>query len=231
MGTPVPSFPLGVRGFDACRAHAAAVDAWLSEVVGTLEIPPGVALVALGGYGRSTLSPHSDLDLLLVGRKTPSDTLGSAIWYPIWDTGVKLGHSVRSIRDTISLARHDLDTMTAILDTRIILGDGRIADDLREQAKSEWRKRAGLWLERLADSIRERMDRADDIRFAVEPDLKSGKGGLRDLHCLRWAQLTSEHVPVRSEDLVGAARHAPHDPQRPAPEHEASHRPDHRRPS
>jgi [protein-PII] uridylyltransferase len=193
---------LGVRGFDACRAHAAAVDAWLSEVVGTLEIPQGVALVALGGYGRSTLSPHSDLDLLLVGRKTPSESLGSAIWYPIWDTGVKLGHSVRSMRDTISLARHDLDTMTAILDTRIILGDERIADDLREQAKTEWRKRAGTWLERLAESIRERMARADDIRFAVEPDLKTGKGGLRDLQCLRWAQLTSEHVPIRSEELV-----------------------------
>jgi [protein-PII] uridylyltransferase len=165
-------------------------------------MPPGVALVALGGYGRSTLSPHSDLDLLLVGRKTPSEAVGSAIWYPIWDTGVKLGHSVRSMRDTILLARHDLDTMTAILDTRVILGDGRIADDLREQAQSEWRKRAGTWLERLADSIRQRMERTDDIRFAVEPDLKSGKGGLRDLQCLRWAQLTSEHVPIRSEELT-----------------------------
>src|SRR4051812_37687751 len=102
-------------------AWRATVDPWLIErfdAAAALGDPTSVALVAVGGYGRGDLAPGSDLDLLLLYRsKNPPAELAEAIWYPIWDEGLKLGHSVRTVKDALGLAAEDLDTATALLTT------------------------------------------------------------------------------------------------------------------
>ena len=110
-------------GLALCRALSDATDELLvglyaDAVAGLGRRPKGaVALVAVGGYGRRELAPYSDVDVLLVheGRRTAVDELATALWYPLWDARLKLGHAVRSLSEQLSLADEDLDTATALL--------------------------------------------------------------------------------------------------------------------
>lgn len=200
----LPPFPLGAAGTAAVAAYSDQVDEWLTRLLAAVVFPPGVALVALGGYGRRELAPQSDLDLLLTYRKRLPEGLPDAIWYPIWDAGVKLGHSVRSVRDTLSLARDDLDTATALLYARPLLGDASLVEELNAAARNQWRKDAKRWLRELAGSVALRHSTHDDVAFAIEPDLKEGRGGLRDAHALQWAQLAGAAIDVDLSQLPDA---------------------------
>ena len=160
-----------------------------------------MSLVALGGYGRRELSPHSDLDLLLTFPKKLPAGLADRVWYPIWDSGVKLAHSVRTVDDTLKLAKEDLDTATSLVDARVVLGDPDVAEDLAGRAVVQWRRRGNRWLSALAASTADRHARFDDIAFAIEPDLKHGGGGLRDAQSLRWAELAGASAPRGMSDL------------------------------
>jgi [protein-PII] uridylyltransferase len=181
-----------LTGRELCAALSADTDQWLASlfVAAVGEGPTrGFALVAVGGYGRGELSPKSDLDVLLLhdGR----DDVGAVaerLWYPIWDQGLKLGHAVRTVGEAIKLADGDLDTATALLDCRHIAGDLNLTGTLQAKALERWRRRARRWLGELAASVRQRHERAGEVAFLLEPDLKEGRGGLRDVHALRWAQ-------------------------------------------
>jgi [protein-PII] uridylyltransferase len=148
-----------------------------------------VALIATGGYGRQELCPQSDIDVILVhsGRSDIGD-IADRLWYPVWDAGLKLGHAVRSIRDTLSLAGENLDTATSLLDVRHLAGDAELSSKLAERARTQWQKRAKRWLAELAESTAGRHHRLGEVAFLLEPDLKDGHGGLRDVHALRWAE-------------------------------------------
>jgi [protein-PII] uridylyltransferase len=181
-----------LTGAALCEALSAWSDDWLAGLFATAVGETGrggVALVAVGGYGRGELSPKSDLDLLLLhdGR---DDIAGVAerLWYPIWDSGLKLGHAVRTVPDAVKLADADLDTATSLLDCRHLAGDVALTTRLHDTSLDRWRKRAKRWLGELAVSVRQRHDRAGEVAFLLEPDLKEGRGGLRDVHALRWAQ-------------------------------------------
>jgi [protein-PII] uridylyltransferase len=181
-----------IAGADLCRALSDTADAWLADLFAVAtehSAAEGIALVATGGYGRGELSPASDLDLVLVhdGRADISQ-VAEGLWYPIWDAGQKLGHAVRTIDEAIRLADTDLDTATSLLDARPLAGDRAVADRLRTAASDRWQKRAKRWLGELATSVRLRHERAGEVAFLLEPDLKEGRGGLRDVHALRWAQ-------------------------------------------
>ena len=175
-----------------------------------------MALVALGGYGRRDQAPGSDLDLLLAFDGACPDDLPDRIWYPLWDAGVKLGHSVRSVTDSIEFAEEDLDTATALLDARPILGDEELAMRLGRLARASWRATGRARLVELAERTAERQAKYDPIAFAVEPELKEGPGGLRDAQTLRWISLAG--VPIDLEesrlaaaiDTLAAARNALH---------------------
>ncbi|MGI9463198.1 MAG: nucleotidyltransferase domain-containing protein, partial [Aestuariivirgaceae bacterium] len=149
-----------------------------------------VSVVAVGGYGRGTLAPGSDIDLLFVlpYKQTGwSESVIEYILYMLWDLGFKVGHSTRSIDECIRLAKADGTIMTAVLEARYVCGDLELCDELNEQFRSDVIK--GEAEAFIADKLAERdlrHARAGESRYLVEPDVKDGKGGLRDLHTLFW---------------------------------------------
>ena len=173
-----------------CRALARRTDEWLQSIFAAeVADPEGIALVAVGGYGRAELCPYSDIDLLLLHRDRPDiGEIAPRLWYPIWDEGLKLGHSVRTPRETRDLAKTDLDTATSLLDARHIAGDSELTADLTADNDNQWRRSARKWLPLLAQGVAERHRRCGEVAFKLEPDLKQGRGGLRDLHALRWVE-------------------------------------------
>lgn len=187
-----------LRGRRFCTAYTDQVDAWLAELFEAGAPPQGVSLVAVGGHGRRELAPQSDLDLLLlVERGVDVGALAESLWYPIWDSGLKLGHAVRSVRDTLTLASSDLETATALLSARHLAGERSLSAELAEKARTNWRRRGRRWLPELARSVRERHGRAGEVAFDLEPDLKEGRGGLRDVHALHWAAEAGAEVPQK----------------------------------
>jgi [protein-PII] uridylyltransferase len=170
---------------------ADATDAWLEALFddATAGDPAGLALVAAGGYGRGELAPGSDLDVWLLhdGRADVTE-VASRVWYPIWDAGLKLGHSVGTVREVLALAGNDLDAATAALSARHLAGDDRITWSLRDRAHTQWQKRSARWLPELDRRVRERHAAAGEVAFLLEPNIKEGRGGLRDVHALAWAE-------------------------------------------
>ena len=187
-------------GTGFATAYTAEVDAWLKSIVGEIGQTSGVALAAVGGYGRGALSMGSDLDLLLLHDGTDDVAeVAEQIWYPIWDAGMKLGHSVRTIEESLELAVDDLDTATALLDIRCIAGRQSMVDELAIKALALWRSNTHRMLDRLAQSCRERHAAAGEVAFLLEPDLKLSRGGLRDVHTLHWVDLADETLMEASE--------------------------------
>ncbi len=197
-----------LKGAAWCRAHSDLVDTWLAELLSkALDSvhPRGLALVAIGGYGRSELSPGSDIDVMLVHYRVPDlRTIADRIWYPIWDEGLKLGQSVSTVKEALSLADEDLDTATALLSARHIAGDTSLSAQLAVEAGAQWERRSKRWLSQLADRTEERHARFGEVAFRLEPDLKEGRGGLRDVHALGWAE--ASHRVLLEHDSETMAR-------------------------
>ena len=174
-----------------CEAYTALVDKWLIELFDSATpAASGVALVAVGGYGRSELCPSSDIDVMLIhDKRVDVRALADRIWYPIWDEGLKLGHSVRTVRDALRLSSDDLDTATTLLSARHLAGDTELTSELAQRALSQWTTKANHWLAQLAIRVEARHDDAGEVSFRLEPDLKEGRGGMRDVHALQWAEM------------------------------------------
>ena len=136
----------GLRGQEFCRRYAAEADAWLSGLAERAagDVKRHLALVAVGGYGRSSLCPYSDLDVVLVhtGHRDIGK-VADAIWYPVWDQGVHLDHSVRRPSEVLSAAAEDVRVALGLLDGRLVWGEDKVAEPLLEKARATWRDRAG----------------------------------------------------------------------------------------
>ena len=151
---------------------------------------PGLSVVAVGGYGRGTLAPGSDIDLLfLIPGKTNSRAgqIVEFLLYALWDARQKVGHATRSIDDCLRLARTDNTILTSILEARFICGKENLFTEMSSRFRSEIVQ--GGAKKFVVDKLAERDTRytkSGQSRYAVEPDLKDGKGGLRDLHTLFW---------------------------------------------
>ncbi|MEL7319133.1 MAG: [protein-PII] uridylyltransferase [Pseudomonadota bacterium] len=149
-----------------------------------------LAVLAVGGYGRSEMAPHSDIDIAFITpmRRAPwCEQVIEAMLYLMWDLGLTVGHSSRTVGDTIRMAKEDLTIRTALLEARLVWGDTAIYEEAR----------ARFWREVVRGSDREFLDqklaersarheRMGDSRYVVEPNVKEGKGGLRDLQTLYW---------------------------------------------
>ena len=183
---------LSLGGIAACNALSDVTDAWLVEIFNAATAGEkkrdDIVLIAVGGYGRRELSPHSDLDILLVHKSVKNiGDIASKMWYPIWDASVKLGHAVRTPKETIQLCSTDLDTATALVTARVIAGNQKLGNELISEASSSWKKNGRQWLVQLHRRIIERYAKDGEVAFLLEPNLKEGLGGLRDIHALQWA--------------------------------------------
>ncbi|HUR48626.1 MAG TPA: [protein-PII] uridylyltransferase [Acidimicrobiales bacterium] len=182
-----------------CRAWVDALDAWFSEAI---QAQGGVAVLALGGYGRRELCPGSDVDVLLLHKpKVGADEIATSLWYPLWDAGLKLGNAVRTQKQALSLAAEDTPSATALLGARVVAGDSELGEELLAKAADQWRKRPRRAVQALSDDALKRHHRYGDVAFLLEPDLKSGRGGLRDAHSVDW--LTAADARLR--DASGMA--------------------------
>ncbi|MGW0333272.1 [protein-PII] uridylyltransferase [Streptomyces sp. NPDC003011] len=148
----------------------------------------GVSLVAVGGYGRGELSPRSDLDLLLLHDGGDADgvaALADRIWYPVWDLGLALDHSVRTPAEARKTAGEDLKVQLGLLDARHLAGDLGLTAGLRTAVLADWRNQAPKRLPELQELCAERAERQGELQYLLEPDLKEARGGLRDATALR----------------------------------------------
>ncbi|MEJ0011413.1 MAG: [protein-PII] uridylyltransferase [Bauldia sp.] len=162
-----------------------------------------MSVVAVGGYGRGMLAPGSDVDLLflLPSKQTvKGEAIVEFILYFLWDLGLKVGHSTRSLSECIRLSRSDMTIRTAVLEARYIVGDKPLADELNARFDAEVVKGTGR--EFIAAKLAERDQRHRQqgaSRYLVEPNVKEGKGGLRDLHTLFWIAKYYYRVKSREE--------------------------------
>lgn len=149
-----------------------------------------MGIAAVGGYGRGSLAPYSDIDLLIIWpykRTAWSESVAEYMLYMMWDLGLKVGYATRSLDECMRLGREDMTIRTTLLESRYVTGSREIVDALKKRFWDEIAKDTGA--EFIAAKLKERNDRHKRVgnsRYLVEPNLKDGKGGLRDLHTLYW---------------------------------------------
>ncbi|HJL19756.1 MAG TPA: [protein-PII] uridylyltransferase [Sandaracinaceae bacterium LLY-WYZ-13_1] len=205
----------GEGGVTVARMHARILDGLLGALFCAADAaaradghrPAGpVALVAVGGYGRSMVGLCSDVDVLFL-CDDPSDpyvrSAAEGLLYPLWDLGLDIGHAVRGVEDTLTLARDDLSTATTLLDMRWVAGDRVILDDLNGRARRAVFEPPALerFLSQLDEDRTARHERFGGSLYLLEPEVKRGCGGLRDLDVARWAA-KARWGAERTEDLV-----------------------------
>ncbi|MGQ4597492.1 [protein-PII] uridylyltransferase [Nocardia sp. R6R-6] len=198
---------------DAQSLRQALVDLfelWLTSKGAELGITPGsgLAVVAVGGLGRGEMLPYSDLDLVLLHDEVDPALVAAVadqLWYPLWDAHIKLDHSVRTVPQALRVAADDLIAALGMLEARHIVGDQELSNRLIGGVRREWRAGIRTRFDDLIAQAKTRWERNGDIAHRAEPDLKNGRGGLRDiqlLDALAIAQLT-DAMPGLGPDVPG----------------------------
>src|SRR6266576_2569221 len=207
----------GGGGREICARRAELIDVLLRYVFaaaatatrGNSTSGTPLALIALGGYGRGELNPFSDIDVMLLhhqGTKKISphlEEMGQQVLYLLWDSGFKVGHSTRSIKEAIAQANRDMRTKTAMLESRFLAGDAELAREFRQQFRSkcvEGHERGYVEM-RMQDQVARHKKFGDSV-YLQEPHVKSGCGGLRDYQNLLWMTYFREGS-LSTNQLVG----------------------------
>jgi [protein-PII] uridylyltransferase len=192
-----------LQGPAFCRAYAGLVDRWLVVLLGD---EANVALVAIGGYGREELAPGSDLDVVLVHRdRRDAGEVAERVWYPIWEEGIALDHSVNTLDGALEVADRDLEAALGFLDARTVAGEAELGHELRRRARDDWRLHRERRLRELDEGTADRHRHWGDVAFLLEPDLKRGRGGLRDVHAMRALGVAVEHLPPLDDAVAAGA--------------------------
>lgn len=190
----------GVGGREIVGVRSLIVDLMIRRMVRSVIEDTGAnessfgnfAIVALGGYGRHELAPNSDIDILFLyqGRKDAerASKLSEAILYLLWDVGFQVGHSVRSLSESISIAREDIVSRNSMIDARLLWGNGEVFEMLQERLEDEiFEKQKRQLLDELLIERMTRHGKFGESACMQEPNVKESAGGLRDLHTLLWA--------------------------------------------
>jgi [protein-PII] uridylyltransferase len=204
----------GASGREIIRGYTLVVDRLISTLfaAATLEyferhprLRHRCAIIAQGGYGRRELSPASDIDLVFLypWKSGPYvETVAEKVLYALWDTGLSVGHAARNPRACVRLAERDLTIKTALLDARLICGDRLVYDELRTAMDAEvLRRHTGEFLKAKLQEQAERHRRHGDSVYILQPNVKEGEGGLRDVHTAMWMAKVTFKVR-RLRDLV-----------------------------
>lgn len=174
----------GLDGPGRRAALTALTDQWLGTLFqrAQVSVSQPMCLLAVGGYGRGELTMGSDLDLVLLHRtgEAEASRAAEALWYPVWDSGVRLDHSVRTASEARRVAASDVRAALGLLDARVVAGDPTLAEQVTSGVLADWRAMADRRLPELHDMVKERKARFGELGQMVEPDLKECYGGLRD---------------------------------------------------
>lgn len=206
---------LGGRELDAAELRQALLalhESWLVAKAAEIGITDasGLAIVGSGGLGRRELLPYSDLDLMLLHDNKSGDVLervADRLWYPLWDTNVRLDHSVRTVAGALGIADTDMVAALGMLEIRHIAGDAELSAQLIAGVRRQWRSGIRTRMDELVEITHARWLRCGQIAHRAEPDLKSGCGGLRDvqlLDALAVAQLIDRHSVVHPDMPAGS---------------------------
>jgi [protein-PII] uridylyltransferase len=187
-------------------------ESWLTAKATEIGITAGngFSIVATGSLGRRELVPYSDLDLLLLHDDMPTDTVrqvADQLWYPLWDANIRIDHSVRTVAETLRVAGADVSAGLAMLDARQIAGDEQLSVRLIEGVRGQWRTGIQSLFGELVEETHARWKRSGEIAHRAEPDLKLGRGGLRDvqlLDALATAHLADRLTVSRPENPLGS---------------------------
>jgi [protein-PII] uridylyltransferase len=186
-------------------------ESWLSAKATEIGITAGsgFSIVATGSLGRRELVPYSDLDLLLLHDGLSADTVrqvADQLWYPLWDANIRLDHSVRTVAETLQVAGADVSAGLASLDARHIAGDEQLSARLIDGVRAQWRTGIRSLFGELVEETHARWRRIGEIAHRAEPDLKLGRGGLRDLQLLDALAIAhlADRVVGRPEDPLGS---------------------------
>ena len=170
-------------------------------------------LVAVGGYGRGELAPQSDWDVwFLLPEQLPSGVEEEIekFLYSLWDLNIKLGHAVRSVRETLQHVKEDWNSATASFESRLICGEGEHYNAVEKKLSSFFKRRRKAFVEAKFDELEARYKRTGGTAFLMEPDIKEGQGGLRDIQAIFWiakAWYSSEVEELVDEEVISSKEH------------------------
>ncbi|MGA9161892.1 MAG: [protein-PII] uridylyltransferase, partial [Actinomycetota bacterium] len=203
------AYSMGHHGRWSGGRRAQLVDACLRDLFAGIGPTGAFVLIALGGYGRGMLSPGSDVDLLILhdaARSSDVSTVAERLLYPLWDAGLSVGHAVRTADECIAVAAERLDAATAMLDGRVVAGSAPEWAVVRSAVLGPIREDPRTFAERLVSDREARRDRFGSVSSLLEPDLKEGVGGLRDVHALGWLEVAVGRPLEESGTLREAER-------------------------
>lgn len=180
----------GMSGRILLDEHTRLTDQFISHCSGSLAVTDGIALVALGGYGREELFPFSDIDLMLLhepGHKEQVEAVVNAVFYPLWDAGLEIGHSVRTVKESLTAAEEDFHFWVALLDARLISGSKKLFNRLIKTFRDKFVEgRRREFLKKMLTAREARHEKFGRHSYHLEPHIKEGLGGLRDIQSLFW---------------------------------------------
>lgn len=184
----------GLSGHKLLAQYTELVDVFIVEhfqkALSAINPPGEIAVIALGGYGREELYPYSDIDLLILhdkkGKKKIQE-VAEAILYPLWDEGMEVGHSVRTIKDCLSFAREDFIFQVALLDARFLGGAASLFQELEERYRAKILEgKRSVFVNKMEEMRSERHQKFGSHAYLLEPHIKEGKGGMRDIQAMLW---------------------------------------------
>ncbi|MEV0630234.1 [protein-PII] uridylyltransferase [Nonomuraea wenchangensis] len=205
------------RSYAAARKERTAdTDRWLKDLFRTASDGDHVSLVAVGSLGRGEPAPGSDLDLVLLHNGRPDVArIADRIWYPIWDSSIGLDHSVRTVEEAVAVARQDLKAVLGLIQARHVAGDPELTRKAREAVLAEWRADSRRRLGELREAADQRAQVSGELAFLLEPDLKDGRGGLRDVQAMQavaaaWVASAPGPRAREAHEFILDVRHALH---------------------
>jgi len=187
-------------GHELAMQHSDLVDEVVSSLLGRAldelglkseTLAQDLAVVALGGYGRRELCPFSDIDLMVlhsIKDKSLLAAIAEKVFYPLWDLGLQVGHGMRTVKESLQMAAANFELQTSFLESRLITGSPRLVEKLQDSLTRQLRSRGGRrFLQNILAEGVSRHSIYGHTAYLLEPDLKEGEGGLRDIHAILWA--------------------------------------------
>ena len=166
-------------------AIRAATMAEVGTLLRSLKLPPGTALAATGSFARGEMTPYSDIDLLLIHPDGTQHPQADGVWYPIWDAKKRLDYAVRTPRECEEMVATDTTAALALLELRPIAGDAQLVEEAIQRVRTRWRRSVPKTFNTVVDTAIARWNRSGSVVAMTRPDVKHGRGGLRDIELLK----------------------------------------------